>query len=197
MSLLVSEQESLQLRDDSFIAGWMISPDLCDKIIENFKQNEHLAEERGDFRNYKVITNQKIHSKLNKEYELSLFEVLKLYIIKYPSCYVGMGKWKLDSKYNIQQYLPEKSYNRWHCEFYGPEKGKRVRHLVFMTYLNTIDDGGETQFLYQHLKLQPKKGLTVVWPVNWTHMHRGLPAKTEKKYIVTGWCSFIEENHGK
>lgn len=197
MSLVVSEQESLQLRDDSFIAGWVISPDLCDKIVENFKQNEHLAEERGDFRNYKGINNTRLDQNLQKEYHLSLKKVLKFYIKKYPSCFVSVKKWNIDKVYNIQEFLPKKSYHRWHCEFEGPGKYKKIRHLVFMTYLNTVQDGGETCFYYQNVKVQPKKGLTLIWPSTWTHIHRGLPAKTEKKYIITGWCSFVEENYEK
>jgi hypothetical protein len=60
-----------------------------------------------------------------------------------------------------------------------------------MTYLNDVTDGGETEWKYQKLKIQPRKGLTVIWPTDWTHTHRGLPSKTQDKYIMTGWLNFI------
>ena len=55
-----------------------------------------------------------------------------------------------------------------------------------MTYLNTIKVGGETEFLYQKLKIKPKKGLTLIWPTDWTHTHRGLISN------VVGFSNFNE-----
>ena len=31
-----------------------------------------------------------------------------------------------------------------------------------MTYLNTVTDGGETEWFHQQIKIQPRKGLTVM-----------------------------------
>ena len=56
-----------------------------------------------------------------------------------------------------------------------------------MTYLNDVEEGGETIFPYQKLKVKPKKGKTILWPAYWTHAHLGNVAKTEEKYITTGW----------
>ena len=78
-------------------------------------------------------------------------------------------------------------------KFYHFEKtgGKSVkRHLVFQTYLNTVEDAGETEFFYQQYRCKAAKGKTVIWPVVWTHTHRGIVSPTEDKYIVTGWYSF-------
>ena len=36
-----------------------------------------------------------------------------------------------------------------------------------------------------------EKGLTVIWPADWTFTHRGIKAKKEHKYIITGWINFI------
>jgi hypothetical protein len=61
-----------------------------------------------------------------------------------------------------------------------------------MTYLNTVTDEGQTEWFYQNLKIQPQKGLTVIWPVDWTHTHRGIASPTQTKYITTGWLGFFE-----
>ena len=76
------------------------------------------------------------------------------------------------------------------CERTNPcgDVGRRL--LVFMTYLNDVEDGGETEFLYQNLKVKPEKGKTLIWPSEWTHTHRGLTSKSESKFIVTGWFEF-------
>ena len=61
-----------------------------------------------------------------------------------------------------------------------------------MTYLNNVDDGGETQFLYQEKEIQPKKGLTVLWPTDFTHTHRGVTSPTQTKIIATGWFNYLD-----
>ena len=66
------------------------------------------------------------------------------------------------------------------------------RCLVFMTYLNDVEDGG-TSFKYQDIDIPAKKGLTLIWPAYWTHTHKGIISNTKEKYIVTGWLNFL--NH--
>ena len=59
-----------------------------------------------------------------------------------------------------------------------------------MTYLNTVEDGGGTHFRFQNLTQQAKKGLTLLWPTDFTHIHNGIVSPTEHKYIATGWFNF-------
>ena len=42
------------------------------------------------------------------------------------------------------------------------------------------------------LKIKPKKGLTVLWPTDWTYTHRGIASPSQLKYIITGWYSYTE-----
>ena len=63
-----------------------------------------------------------------------------------------------------------------------------------MTYLNTIDDGGGTEFILQNLVASAKQGLTLIWPAGWTHYHRGIVSNTQIKYIITGWLCFYPDN---
>ena len=69
--------------------------------------------------------------------------------------------------------------------------GNRI--LVFMTYLNDVKDGG-TEFLYQKLTTPAKKGLTLIWPTDFTHTHRGVISQTKEKYIATGWYAYDTPN---
>ena len=61
-----------------------------------------------------------------------------------------------------------------------------------MTYLNDVTDAGETEFFYQKVKIKPKKGLTVIWPADWTFVHRGNITPTQDKYIITGWFNYTQ-----
>ena len=63
-----------------------------------------------------------------------------------------------------------------------------------MTYLNDAENAG-TEFFYQKLSLPCKKGLTVIWPSDWTHTHKGIINEKQSKTIVTGWLSHYYENN--
>ena len=64
-----------------------------------------------------------------------------------------------------------------------------TRCLVYMTYLNDVNNGG-TDFKFQNLTTPAKKGLTVIWPSDWTHLHKGQVSQTDTKYIITGWLNY-------
>ena len=60
-------------------------------------------------------------------------------------------------------------------------------------YLNTIekDFAGETEFLYQKLRVQPEKNKLLIWPADFTHAHRGnVVFGQNPKYVITGWFTY-------
>ena len=67
----------------------------------------------------------------------------------------------------------------------------RSRILTWTLYLNDVNEGGETEFLHQSLRIKPKQGTIVVWPAGFTHIHRGNPPLSGEKYIVTGWVEVV------
>jgi hypothetical protein len=86
----------------------------------------------------------------------------------------------------MQKTEPGAGYHVWHCE-QGPDE-QSSRCLVYSAYLNDIDDAGETEFLYQRLRIPPKENSVIIWPAAFTHTHRGNVVHGNKsKYIVTGW----------
>jgi len=91
----------------------------------------------------------------------------------------------------IQKTQPAGGYHKWHCEQGGFTVATRM--LVWSVYLNDIEDGGETEFLYQSTRIKPKKGSVMFFPASYTHTHRGNPPLKEDKYIVTGWYNLKPE----
>jgi hypothetical protein len=102
-----------------------------------------------------------------------------------------LREWRTDFEFNIQRYLPGEGYKSRHCEIPTSSVSKRV--LVWMFYLNDVEDQGGTEFTFQNYVCKAEKGKLVIWPPYWTHFHRGIISPSEKKYIVTGWCSFYDE----
>lgn len=88
----------------------------------------------------------------------------------------------------IQKTAPGGGYHVWHHE--DATRHMACRILTFILYLNDIDDGGETEFLYLSKRIQPKTGRLVLWPAGFTHTHRGNPPLKGDKYIITGWVEF-------
>lgn len=90
--------------------------------------------------------------------------------------------------FKIQKTEPGQGYHMWHCE--SSNRGCSNRILAWTLYLNDIEEGGETEFVYQHMRIKPKQGTLVIWPAAFTHTHRGNPPLSGTKYIVTGWIEF-------
>lgn len=86
----------------------------------------------------------------------------------------------------LQKTCGGQGYHSWHAE---QGNGHENRVLVYMLYLNTIDNNSaETEFLYQQKRIQPVKNTMLIWPASFTHTHRGNPVHGETpKYVVTGW----------
>jgi hypothetical protein len=90
----------------------------------------------------------------------------------------------------FQKTQPGQGYHAWHFE--NSAQAVSTRFITFMLYLNDVDEGGETEFLYLHKRVKPKAGKLLIWPGSYTHTHRGNPPLTGDKYAITGWLNFLE-----
>lgn len=90
--------------------------------------------------------------------------------------------------YKIQRTDPAGGYHVWHAE--DGAKGFSRRVGVYILYLNDVEDGGETEFLYLSKRIKAKKGRLVIFPPNYPWAHRGNPPLSGSKYILTGWTEF-------
>jgi hypothetical protein len=89
----------------------------------------------------------------------------------------------------VQKTLPSQGYHIWHTENLSRRDG--LRFLTFILYLNNVEEGGETEFLYQQTRIKPVENRLVLWPAGMTHIHRGNPPLKGEKYILTGWVEWI------
>jgi len=85
----------------------------------------------------------------------------------------------------VQRTNVGQGYHVWHCE-HGSQSSCR-RLLFYILYLNDVDEGGETEFLYQKKRYKPEQGTLIIAPAGYTHTHRGNPPFSNDKYIITGW----------
>ena len=163
---------------------------LCDQLIDYYKNN---TEYKSHHNGIKKSTDVTLLNYSNNKTIIKYWENLNVGFFKYVKKYkienFNLTTSKLGT--NIQYYTPNiGGFNIWHQERDSCHPNNVYRQLVFMTYLNDVKIGGETEFYWQKLKIKPKKGLTLIWPSDFTHRHRGLTSP-EEKYIITGWFDFV------
>jgi hypothetical protein len=182
---------------DSFIQGWYIPEKICDDLINYYNKNKHKTSSGKCFIKGELVNNndhkQSIDLSLGRDnfdkgvagYRVYLQEVLNLYMGEYPEVN-QLPRFDVED-INIQWYPKNGGFKKWHYE--RGDAFNFSRNLVFMTYLNDIENGG-THFKYQNLTSPAKKGLTLIWPPDWTHTHKGQIVDKEK-FIATGWYRLI------
>jgi hypothetical protein len=174
---------------------------ICDKLIELFKNNDNywldgkckdgIYPESKKSTDFPISVDAITSNELIKSYFNELSIVTQNYIKNYYYCSDG-AIWGVEEGFNIQYYKPSEAFYSWHFERASSKHPTCNRHLVWMTYLNDVENDGETEFYYQQLKIKPEKGKTVIFPADWTHTHRGIPSKKDEKYIITGWFNFLK-----
>ena len=173
-----------------------ISKVACDEVIEHFlskiemtryvpQDKLSISAEQKECWQY-GFTNANIPS-CHHRILAGLQEALEAYLQEFP--YANkMDPFVLDMPYQLQYYEPGWAYHPFHFERGDARYTHRV--LVWLIYLNDVTDAGETEFLYQNVKVRPEAGKVIIWPTDWTHTHRGVPSPTQDKFILTGWYIF-------
>ena len=183
------------LPKNSMIGGWYMPSHLCDGLVEVFKAHPKNQSPgvvgppplkvKPEIKESMELA---LHPKYNDPsfivYRKYLEEIIHRYEEKYPEVQ-KFEKFGMIESPQIQYYKPNQGFKIWHYE----REGKENRCLVFMTFLNTVPEAG-THFKYQDLTIPAEKGLTLIWPTDFTHTHKGQISKQHEKYILTGWLGY-------
>ena len=120
------------------------------------------------------------------------FDGLQFCFDEYVSKFTILKKHQLiGADMKMQRTAPGGGYHQWHYESTGGLFKNRV--LTYRLYANRLssEQGGETEFLYQKLRIPPVENKLIIWPADYTHTHRGnMVLGDSYKYIVTGWFTY-------
>ncbi len=183
-----------------FIGSWLIEPDsLCEELVKFFEDNkakqrkgstgsgvDHEAKQSSDLTIKPIDTNLVTHTAVRRYIDL-LFKCYSDYLEMWPFLKENFSRVDI-GPFNIQRYLTGEHFRKVHAEREGLQTSHRV--FAFMTYLNTVEDGGATEFVHYGLNVKPRCGQTLIWPAEWTHAHCGNIINSGTKYIITGWLHF-------
>jgi len=185
------------VNQENFIGFYNLDYKICDELINLHKNSNKKYKGRivdPDNLQLNTNTNMKDSTDVNFFKEemiqepiiVKYLDYLKSFVNDYMKKYEQAGDgFKLKIiELNVQHYEPKGGFKVFHYE--NGTKDTINRHLVFMTYLNNVEDGG-TIFKYQNLITPANKGSTLIWPANWTHTHKGQITDSSEKYIITGW----------
>ncbi len=183
----------------NFIGSWAIEPIvICDDLISYFESNIPKQKSGIAAGGLNLDVKDSVDITINpKEIILPGNKAFKLYFDQLFECYKNyVEEWtfleriseRLEiSSFNLQRYKPGQHFKEIHTERLSLENLHRI--FAFMTYLNDVEEGGSTYFSHYDLEIQPRKGLTLIWPAEWTHAHKGNILKGGSKYIITGWIN--------
>ena len=184
--------KKLEIPKSTFIGGYYIDDNVCSAMRDLFFSHpQHIKKT-------KMSPENKQCTEFAIDPDTNIFEPIYSYMEEVDKCiktYVDefiplMGsqslRWFWTEPFNIQHYKKGEGFYKWHYERMADNHTSWRRSLVFMTYLNDVEDGG-TEFFNQNCEVKARKNLTLIWPSDWTHTHRGVVSQTKEKTIITGW----------
>ena len=191
---------NIKAQQTHFIGCWNLENNkLCNEITNFFESNKNLQKPG--------VSGKGINLKIKKTTDIYItpdnlkkpkFKIFQKYINELHKCFLDyQNQWTFLKSmlktvyvpgFNIQKYSPGGHYASVHSERTSLETLHRL--FAWMTYLNNVDDGGQTNFSHYGIKIKPEIGKTLIWPAEWTHAHTGEILKSGTKYIVTGWIHF-------
>ena len=199
---MVKRHDIKTTSQNNFIGCWNIDKDICNKIITYYENNPSQIKE-GETggkikKEVKLSEDISVQPRMLQEESHKIFldymNILKQcyqdYIIQWPELQNLFSSIEVSS-FNIQKYYPGGHLKKYHMERTNILTSSRI--FAWMTYLNTVEEGGTTDFLYYDLSIKPEIGKTIIWPAEWTHAHRGDVVSKGLKYIITGWFHLSDD----
>ncbi len=170
------------------------SPEECEKYIDHIKklQDRSLLFD-GQLGSDRHQIDHQIYN-FSHNYDLqvwswlggSFFPGVKKCVAAYMDEYSIIKKQKyLFHDLKVKKIEPGGGFHNWHFE--NASLISATRSIVVQLYLNTIDEGGETEFLYANQRVNAVQGRVIVFPAGYVHTHRGNPPIGQTKYIATTW----------
>jgi hypothetical protein len=186
-----------EIKENTFIFEKRLAlpAELCREMIRRFEQ--HADEQYEGLIGQTVYRDQSVKKSTDlvvsgkphwKDVDRALFHSLAQAMRELRETYPYFkGPFK-DVGYAIQRTRPGEYYH-WHID--GGSHEFSQRQLVAVWYLNDVEGpGGETEFSYQQVRIQPQIGKLLLFPPFWTHEHRGATLQKGVKYIATTWVVF-------
>lgn len=168
---------------------------ICDKLIETFRLNSSYHERYENnfapqFTQFKFTDNRHLNPALHRACELAALNAIEIYQKNVNETKYWPSEYGFES-FRIKHYNPNNNDQfAEHVDVGGIDSMKRF--LAFFWYLNDVDIGGETEFLNFNLINKPIKGTLFMFPPLWMYPHRGHPAVSSEKFLLSSYLHYIK-----
>jgi hypothetical protein len=169
----------------------VLSPDFCAEVIKRFEADRRVqADPQPDYstRHYLNISECADWRKQVTHFGGVAHRLVESYFSVPKSMNAARYHEWSDDGYIVCRYAPGDAcilHVDGQCSEPG-RNGLRIATLIF--YLNDVEDGGETFFPLQDLKVAPRRGRAVLFPIGHTHPHQVLKAGSPR-YIMQTWIT--------
>lgn len=171
-----------------------IPDDLCDRIINEYKNDEDWSSAQTgsglseDIRNCSVINmseratisvNPEVRNKIDEEIYEWVAKVLQEYELRFPHLLLEI---KEDSGYELLRYSEGQFYTE-HTDHFK----EQPRTLSVSINLNDDYEGGEFAFFNREIIARNPKGSVIVFPSNFMYPHEVMPVTKGTRYSIITW----------
>jgi len=189
----------IDLDNSIYVANVMFPDELCNTCIDVFENKKKLFPETHFLKNEETTNRKDEAVFIDGLYEIDTLldtgdmglvwqvnEHLEQALQEYSNIFPTVTSMAIRStRQKLQKTKKTGGYHIWHHEQQDLASAQRV--LAWSIYLNDVEEGGETEFLYQSKRIKARKGKILIFPAGFTHTHRGNPPLSGDKYILTGW----------
>ena len=181
------------MRDGLLIYDNVFTTEDCEKFIDYMDKLEERSLLYPDPKSNKLQIDHRANN-LAHEYDVAawswvgerFFPKLQTCIDHYMSEYAILQRQKyLYYDVKLKKIPVGGGFHDWHCE--NSSITSATRTIVIQLYLNTIDEAGETEFLYLNKRVNAVQGRVIIFPAGFLHTHRGNPPIGQTKYIASTW----------
>ena len=196
----IIENELDKKKETHFVGAWNIKNDnLCKEIIRFFDENKKLKKNGATASGTNYTNKKTTDISINpNDLKNDKYKCFNSYIDELYKCFIDYQlQWPFLKKmvknvdigsFNVQKYSKGDHFSQIHTERADLKTSNRL--FAWMTYLDSVEDGGTTNFLHYGIKIKPEIGKTLIWPAEWTHAHSGEILNSGEKHIITGWMNF-------
>lgn len=144
------------------------------------------------------VINGEIHPAKERRDQIDeeIYSQLRLVVADYLDKFTYLRDAQLnDTGYLWQMYRKNDGYYKEHVD--GQQWVYKVHKRVgaIICYINGVDEGGETYFPYQDLKIKPEKGGVAIFPAHWMYPHQALVPASSDKLIISSFLECRTEYH--
>ena len=178
----------LTIADMFTIYDGALSPEFCRDVIERFEKDPRKIKGlvgEGAYRPEFKGTTEIDFAEISQGWEdviaivnRNLMHNLRDYMNKWGRAFKSVNV--VHEGFRMSRYNPGELFD-WHSDNIG---SSLTRVITAMWYLNTVDEGGATEYSWAGQSLEPVEGRLVLAPVGWPFYHRGAPPVSGPKYII-------------